>query len=83
MRLVGKDEPKYIPALAVSAASRGATAVLFTFGLYMRSENRRRNKEQTLPRGYGNADVPTEMLSKGQKDSTFRYCTRSSGSGGR
>ncbi len=39
----------------------------------MRYDNRRRNKEQGLPRKYGSVDVPTELLSKGPKDPTFRY----------
>lgn len=69
-----KDEPKYIPALAASAAFGGATAVgAFTFGMYMRYENRRRNRVQGLGRGHGSKDVPTALLSKGPKDEAFRY----------
>ncbi|KAK8864424.1 hypothetical protein IAR55_001672 [Kwoniella newhampshirensis] len=69
-----QDEPKYIPALATSAAFGGFTAVLaFTFGMYMRLENRRRNREQDLPRRYGSADVPTELLGKGPQEPAFRY----------
>ena len=62
------------PALAVSAAFGGVTAVrALMFELHMRFDNRRRNREQGLPRGYGSVDVPTELLSKGPKDSSFRY----------
>ncbi|WVQ80778.1 hypothetical protein IAT38_002883 [Cryptococcus sp. DSM 104549] len=69
-----KDEPKYIPALAASAAFGGFTAVLaFTFGMYMRIENRRRNAAQGLPKKYGSKDVPTEFLGRGPRDQAFRY----------
>jgi roadblock/LC7 domain-containing protein len=69
-----KDEPKYIPALATSAAFGGFTAVLAgAFGLYMRWDNRRRNKEQGLAKSHGSKDVPTELLGKGPKEPAFRY----------
>lgn len=69
-----KDAPKYIPALATSAAFGGFTALLaFGYGMYMRIENRRRNKEQGMPRKYGSKDVPTELLGKGPKAPEFRY----------
>ncbi|KGB74429.2 high-affinity nicotinic acid transporter [Cryptococcus deuterogattii R265] len=69
-----QDEPKYIPALAASAAFGGFTALLaFSFGLYMRIENRRRNLAQGLPKSYGSKDVPTEYLGRGPKDQAFRY----------
>ncbi|GFZ46966.1 Uncharacterized transporter [Saitozyma sp. JCM 24511] len=69
-----KDAPKYIPALATSAAFGGFTALLaFAYGMYMRIENRRRNKEQGMPRKYGSKDVPTELLGKGPKAPEFRY----------
>jgi len=64
-----QDAPAYIPALATSAAIGGLTAVLaFTFGMYMRRENWKRNAEQGLPKSYGSKDVPTEMLGKGPSE---------------
>ncbi|OWZ60178.1 high-affinity nicotinic acid transporter [Cryptococcus neoformans c45] len=69
-----QDEPKYIPALAASAAFGGFTALLAcSFGLYMRIENRRRNFAQGLPKSYGSKDVATEYLGRGPKDQAFRY----------
>ncbi|TYJ55971.1 hypothetical protein B9479_003356 [Cryptococcus floricola] len=69
-----EDEPKYIPALACSAAFGGFTAlVAFSFGFYMRIENRKRNNTQGLPKSYGSKDVPTEHLGRGPKDVSFRY----------
>lgn len=69
-----QDEPKYIPALATSAAIGGLTCVgALTWGFYMRAFNWKRNKEQGLPRKYGSKDVPTELLGKGPSDPAYRY----------
>lgn len=63
---------RYIPALAVSAAFGGSTALLaFSWGMYMRFENRRRNREQGV--NHSAQDVPTEALGKGPADPRFRY----------
>jgi hypothetical protein len=64
-----QDEPKYIPALVTSAAVGGLTGTcVLIWGFYMRHENRKRNREQGLPEGYGSKDVPTEILGKGPTD---------------
>lgn len=64
-----QDEPKYIPALATSAAIGGLTCVgALAWGIYMRVVNRQRNKAQGLPKNYGSKDVPTELLGKGASD---------------
>lgn len=69
-----QDEPQYIPALGTSAAFGGITALgALAFGLYMRMENKRRNKEQGLPSDYGSRDVPTELLGQGPDEPAFRY----------
>ncbi|KAK7468863.1 hypothetical protein VKT23_003363 [Stygiomarasmius scandens] len=68
-----QDEPKYVPALATSAAFGGLCLCLVAgTGIWMRWENRKRNREQ----GTGNltaADVPTETLGEGPKSPSFRY----------
>ncbi|KAM0746363.1 MFS general substrate transporter [Meredithblackwellia eburnea MCA 4105] len=67
-----QDAPKYIPALSVSAAFGGATALLaFSWGMYMRYENKRRNLAQGV--NHTALDVPTEILGKGHADPRFRY----------
>lgn len=67
-----QDAPKYVLALAVSAAFGGAAAVIaLTFGGFMRWENSRRNIEQGV--SHGAQDVPTEVLGKGPADPRFRY----------
>ncbi|KAF8073456.1 major facilitator superfamily domain-containing protein [Lyophyllum atratum] len=67
-----KDEPRYIPALATSAAFGGFCFVLVaSIGTYMRLENRRRNKAQGV--NITAADVDTEDLGQGPKSPAFRY----------
>ncbi|KAF8168136.1 MFS general substrate transporter [Crassisporium funariophilum] len=67
-----KDEPKYIPALATSAAFGGICLLLVgSTGIYMRVENRRRNKAQGV--NITAADVETEALANGPKSPAFRY----------
>jgi len=67
-----QDEPKYVPALATSAAF-GALCFILTAstGIWMRWENRRRNEAQGVM--LTAADVPTETLSEGPSNPSFRY----------
>lgn len=67
-----QDKPKYIPALATSAAFGGLCLLLVaSTGIYMRIENRRRNKDQGV--NITAADVDTEVLGDGPKSPSFRY----------
>ncbi|KAF9535440.1 MFS general substrate transporter [Crepidotus variabilis] len=67
-----QDEPKYIPALATSAGFGGlCLCLVLGTGLYMRVENRRRNREQGV--NITPADIPTEVLADGPKSPQFRY----------
>jgi len=67
-----QDEPKYIPALATSAAFGGFCLILVaSVGTYMRIENRRRNRAQGV--NITAADVDTEDLGQGPKSPAFRY----------
>ncbi|KAF4623564.1 hypothetical protein D9613_001776 [Agrocybe pediades] len=67
-----KDEPKYVLALATSAAFGGLCLLLVaSTGLYMRLENRRRNRLQNV--NITAADVETEALALGPKSPSFRY----------
>jgi len=67
-----QDEPKYVLALVVSAVF-GALCLVLTagLGLYMRWENRRRNREQGI--NVTSADVATEGLGEGHLVPTFRF----------
>ncbi|RDB24141.1 hypothetical protein Hypma_008809 [Hypsizygus marmoreus] len=67
-----QDEPKYIPALATSAAFGGFCLILVaSVGTYMRFENKRRNKAQGV--NIAASDVDTEQLGQGPKSPAFRY----------
>ncbi|KAA1471527.1 MFS general substrate transporter [Dentipellis sp. KUC8613] len=67
-----QDEPKYVPALITSAVFGALCLVLVAaMGIYMRWENKRRNKEQGV--NYTAADVLTEGLAEGQQSQSFRY----------
>ncbi|KAF8905549.1 MFS general substrate transporter [Gymnopilus junonius] len=67
-----QDEPKYVPALATSAAFGGLCLLLVaSTGIYMRVENRRRNRIQNVD--ITAADVETEALADGPKSLSFRY----------
>lgn len=69
-----QDEPKYIPALATSAAFGGFCLILVAgTGIWMRLENRRRNKVQGVSDNFTAADVHTEALGGGHKSPEFRY----------
>lgn len=68
-----EDRPKYIPALATTAAFGGTGLVLtLAFGAYMILDNRKRDKKQGLkvePTG-----IPTEKLRDGPASPDFRWC---------
>ncbi|KAL0071860.1 hypothetical protein AAF712_000782 [Marasmius tenuissimus] len=67
-----QDEPKYVPALATSAAFGGFAIVLVaSVGLWMRWDNRKRDIAQGVKMTA--ADVPTEVLGDGPKSPSFRY----------
>ena len=67
-----QDKPKYIPALATTAAF-GATGSLFAFllGMYMVIDNKRRNRQQGV--NLSARDVSTEKLRDGPKNPEFRW----------
>lgn len=67
-----KDAPKYIPALATTAAF-GATGSLLAAGLgvYMWADNR--NRDMKLGRTLDIREVPTEVLRDGPKTKDFRW----------
>lgn len=69
---LNKDAPKYIPALATTAAF-GAMGILLTLllGAWMIVDNKRRNRQQGVrltPK-----DVPTERLRDGPGAPEFRW----------
>ncbi|KAK7058993.1 hypothetical protein VNI00_001617 [Paramarasmius palmivorus] len=67
-----QDEPKYVPALATSAAFGGLCLILVaSVGFWMRWENRRRDSIQGVK--MKSSDVPTEALGDGPKSLSFRY----------
>ncbi|KAL4261519.1 MFS transporter superfamily protein [Pleurotus pulmonarius] len=67
-----QDEPRYIPALATSAAFGGLCLILvLSVGAYMRWENRRRNHVQGI--NVSAADVDTSILKEGPSSPSFRY----------
>ncbi|KAL0576367.1 hypothetical protein V5O48_005626 [Marasmius crinis-equi] len=67
-----QDEPKYVPALATSAAFGGTAIVaVASVGIWMRWENRKRDRAQGVKMTA--ADVPTEALGDGPKSPSFRY----------
>ena len=67
-----RDAPKYIPALATTAAF-GATGALLTLllGAWMIIDNTRRDKQ--LGRKLNVKDVPTERLRDGPASPEFRW----------
>ncbi|KAJ7487569.1 major facilitator superfamily domain-containing protein [Mycena galericulata] len=67
-----QDEPKYVPALATSAAFGGLCFILVAgTGLWMRWENARRNRIQGC--NITSADVDTSTLTEGPASPSFRY----------
>ena len=67
-----KDAPKYIPALATTAAF-GGTGILLTLalGAWMMLDNARRNKKQGVTLNV--RDIPTERLRDGPASPEFRW----------
>ncbi|KAI4260200.1 MAG: hypothetical protein L6R42_004171 [Xanthoria sp. 1 TBL-2021] len=68
-----KDAPKYIPALATTAAF-GATGLVLTLilGVFMMFDNARRNKKKA-ERKIEVKDIPTERLRDGPRVDEFRW----------
>ncbi|KAJ7125610.1 MFS general substrate transporter [Mycena crocata] len=67
-----QDEPKYIPALATSAAFGGLCLVLVAgTGFWMRYENAKRDRAQGVK--LTAADVRVETLTEGPASPAFRY----------
>jgi MFS family permease len=69
-----QDAPKYIPALATTAAFGGAGFVLtLLLGAYMMWDNRRRDDRQGGIK-VNPTEVPTEKLKEGPDSPDFRWC---------
>lgn len=68
-----QDRPKYIPALATTAAFGGTGLVLtLAFGAYMILDNRKRDKKQGVK--VKPTEIPTEKLRDGPASPDFRWC---------
>lgn len=68
--------PKYTQALAGTGAFQAlAIMVTFCLGIYMRWENKRRDKQMGLERPMKPGDTPQCELVGGPKDIRFRYWT--------
>ncbi|KAF7890583.1 hypothetical protein EAF00_008898 [Botryotinia globosa] len=69
---LNKDAPKYIPALATTAAFGGMGVILSTcLALYMMFDNRRRDAK--LGRKLDIGETPTELLRDGPSVEDFRW----------
>ena len=67
-----QDAPKYIPALATTAAFGGLGCLLtLVLGAWMVIDNKRRNVKQG--RKVKAADVPTESMRDGPADPGYRW----------
>lgn len=67
-----QDAPKYIPALATTAAFGGMGIVLtLLLGAWMMGDNKRRDRR--LGRKLSPRDVPTERLRDGPAVEEFRW----------
>jgi hypothetical protein len=67
-----QDEPKYVLALAVTAAFGGAAMVFIAgFGTWMRWDNRRRDMAQGIK--LHARDVDTRLLKDGPANQSFRW----------
>lgn len=67
-----KDAPKYVPALGITAGFGGlAILVVTSIALFMKFDNRRRNKAQGVNFTY--KDVPTSELREGPNNPNFRW----------
>ena len=70
---LNRDAPKYIPALATTAAFGGMGCVLtLLYGAYMIWDNKRRDRLQGVK--VKPTDVPTEKLRDGPDSPDFRWC---------
>lgn len=64
--------PKYIPTLIATAISLGVSIIcVLTLGLWMKADNRKRNKEYGIV--LGPADVDTDMLEDGANSPSWRW----------
>jgi hypothetical protein len=69
---LNKDAPKYIPALAVTAAFGGMGIVLtIILGVYMIIDNKRRDRKAGMKVRV--QDIPTEKLRDGPDAPEFRW----------
>ncbi|EFX01151.1 major facilitator superfamily transporter [Grosmannia clavigera kw1407] len=67
-----QDAPRYLPALATTAAFGGTGAVLtFLLGMYMIFDNKRRDRKQGFK--VKAKDIPTEKLYNGPSSPDFRW----------
>lgn len=67
-----QDAPKYIPALATTAAFGGTGMILtLILGAWMIIDNKRRDRQQGVRLSVG--DVPTERLRDGPATPEFRW----------
>lgn len=67
-----EDAPKYIPALATTAAFGGSGILLtLALGAWMAFDNKRRNLRQGV--NLRAQDVPTERLREGHSHPDFRW----------
>ncbi|TID24290.1 putative MFS transporter [Venturia nashicola] len=67
-----KDAPKYIPALATTAAFGGMGFILtILLGLYMIADNKKRDRQQGVKINV--RDIPTEKLRDGPAVKEFRW----------
>ena len=69
---LNKDAPKYIPALATTAAFGGTGLVLtLILGAWMVIDNKRRDRQQGVKLNV--RDIPTERLREGPAVPEFRW----------
>lgn len=69
---LNQDAPKYIPALATTAAFGGMGLLLTLFlGSYMMVDNQRRDRRQGVKLKV--RDIPTEELRDGPASERFRW----------
>ncbi|KAK0465061.1 major facilitator superfamily domain-containing protein [Desarmillaria tabescens] len=69
-----QDEPKYIPGTQQTfPLAKLPIELTASTGIWMRLENRRRNKAQGVSDNFTAADVHTESLGDGHKSPEFRY----------
>jgi hypothetical protein len=66
--------PKYVPTLAATAASAG-TCIIFTlaFGIWMKLDNKKRNREQGV--NLKAEDIDSNLLTDGEHSEHWRWFT--------